>query len=211
MVHWHLLSLQFRETIFQIEVFAVFCKSARNAVLGFVVFSCADEVLSSDDSSFDWLPYSWDTVEVSNVPGSVRVSNKRTIGGANQFVDEYEKVRVVIHAWSSLVPVVAARGQFVEWCAEVHGQDHDGGGKDPDDFDGIPTRFQSQFDAIVAFQTNIAETVSPSLGDIFSSVPGQSEAVAGLLRECEDAKYAAQGCASLIEQERMSSPNLSLP
>lgn len=62
--------------------------------------------------------------------------------------------------------------------------------------DETPARFQSQFEAVVTSRANIGEAAPSTCGDVFSLALRHSEAVAGLLEECQDAKVATHWRAS---------------
>lgn len=80
---WHELHKVAEETmslaLLRGTCYDVFC--------GFVAFMCLGEVLWMEESSIDWLPYSWDTADVSTVPDFDQVSSKGKICGPRCVVE----------------------------------------------------------------------------------------------------------------------------
>lgn len=73
-----------------------------------------EEVPWSDDSCIGWIPYSCDTTEVRNVPGSEWVHHEEDESRVRYVIEKYAEIRVFVHAWLSLLSVADARHQFMK-------------------------------------------------------------------------------------------------
>lgn len=139
---------------------------------------------------------------MSKVSGFEWVTNKRTASRARRIVEECAKVRGFVQAESRLLSVTDSQCQFAEWCAEVNDLSDNGDDGNQCGVEDIPARFRSQVKAIVASQMSISKAAPFIFEDGFSLALGHPEAVVGRLRECDDAKNAAQERALLVERER---------